>query len=483
MDGSNNQSVTERHYKWDAFICHASEDKDEFVRNLALALKEKIDVWYDEFILTVGDSLFAELDRGLKESKYGIVIISPNLLKYWTGKELDGLFAKETGGQKVILPIRLNITQEEVVRISPILAGRVAAKASDGIDKVVKALLSEIKPELFPQAIDTKEIVRKTSIPFGDSYCKLPCYFPSVSSVKTRLKPVQYIELLLRLGHPLFLVSAYDIYKSGPRDRKRIKKLLNMVKKEGCALIADSGNYESYWKEDKDWKIKDYQNFLKDEYPFQYAFSYDKRDQNVGTKAAYLIVNEVETRVKTEQGYSKCSIIPIIHSPIPNIISVVKDVVLRLDPIMVAVPERELGPGIIEKVKTLKAIRTELNRTGRYYPIHLLGTGNPLSMLIYSKYGADSFDGLEWCQTTVNHETGLLYHFQQREFFKDNCLYCQDQDPPLPYDLATFGHNLYFYRNWMKNIQDSIATEHLNDMLIKYIPSELIEALKEIHED
>ncbi len=479
----NTQSVTERQYKWDAFICHASEDKDEFVRNLALALKERINVWYDEFILTVGDSLFTELDRGLKESKYGIVIVSPNLLKYWTGNELDGLFAKETGGQKVILPVWLGITQEEVVKISPILAGRVAAKASDGIDKVVKDLLSEIKPELFPRAIDTKEIVRKTSIPFGGNYCKLPCYFPSVSSVKTRLKPVQYIELLLRLSHPLFLVSAYDINKSGLRDRKRIKKLLNIAKKDGCALIADSGNYESYWKEDKDWKIKDYQNFLKDEYPFQYTFSYDKRDQNVGTKAAYLIVNEVETRVKTEQKYSKCSIIPIVHSPLPTLVPVVKDVVSRLNPIMVAVPERELGSGIIEKVRTLKAIRTELNRTRQYYPIHLLGTGNPLSMLIYSKYGADSFDGLEWCQTTVNHETGLLYHFQQREFFKDNCLYCQDQDPPLPYDLATFGHNIYFYRNWMKNIQDSIATEHLNDMLIKYIPSELIEALEEIHED
>ena len=481
MHGSNTQSVTERQYKWDAFICHASEDKDEFVRNLALVLKEKINVWYDEFILTVGDSLFAELDRGLKESKYGIVIVSPNLLKYWTSNELDGLFAKETGGQKVILPVWLNVEYEEVVKISPILAGRVAAKASDGINEVVKVLLKEIKPELLTLATNAKDITRKTSIPFGGNYCKLPCYFPSVSSVKTRLKPVQYIELLLRLGHPLFLVSAYDINKSGPRDRKRIKKLLNTAKKDGCTLIADSGNYESYWKEDKDWKIKNYQNFLKDEYPFQYAFSYDKRDQNVGKKAAYLIVNEVETRVKTEQKYSKCSIIPIVHSPLPTLIPVVKEVVSRLNPIMVAVPERELGTGIIEKVRTLKAIRAELNHTGQYYPIHLLGTGNPLSMLIYSEHGADSFDGLEWCQTTVNHETGLLYHFQQRELFSDKCRYCQD--PSLPYDLATFGHNLYFYEKWMKNIQDSINSEHLETMFVKYIPSELLEALDKIHED
>jgi len=481
MRGSNTQSVTERQYKWDAFICHASEDKDEFVRNLALALKERINVWYDEFILTVGDSLFAELDRGLKESKYGIVIVSPNLLKYWTGNELDGLFAKETGGQKVILPVWLGVTQEEVVKISPILAGRIAAKASDGIDKVVKDLLSEIKPELLLLGTDSKNITRNTSIPIGGSYCSLPCYFPSVSSVKTRYKPLHYIKILVTLKHPLFLVSSYDICKSGPGDQKQIRSLLNSAYGEGRALITDSGNYESYWEQDNDWKIKDYQKFLRSKYHFHYAFSYDKRDQNVGKKAAYRIVNDVETRVKTEQKYSDYSIIPIVHSPLSTLVPVVKDVVLRLNPIMLAIPERELGAGIIEKVGKLKAIRAELNRTGHYYPIHLLGTGNPLSMLIYSKYGADSFDGLEWCQTTVSHETGLLYHFQQREFFNDKCPYCKD--PSLPYDLATFGHNLYFYRKWMKSIQDSIASEHLEAMLIKYIPPELIEALEEIHED
>ncbi len=481
MRGSNTQSVTERQYKWDAFICHASEDKDEFVRNLALVLKEKISVWYDEDICKVGDSLSAVIDGGLKQSRYGIVIISPNMLKYWVDAELGGLFAKETGGEKVILPVWLNVELEDVVKISPILAGRVAAKVSDGIDTVVNDLLGKIKPELLSLAPDVKDIIRKTSIPFGGNYCKLPCYFPSVSSVKTRLKPVQYIELLLRLGHPLFLVSAYDINKSGPRDQKRIKKLLKTAIKNGCALIADSGNYESYWKEDKDWKIKDYQKFLKDEYVFQYAFSYDKRDQNVGKKAAYLIVNEVETRVKTEQAYSKCSIIPIVHSPLPTLVPVVKDVVSRLNPIMVAVPERELGSGIIEKVRTLKAIRAELNRTGQYYPIHLLGTGNPLSMLIYSKYGADSFDGLEWCQTTVNHETGLLYHFQQREFFNDQCPYCTNID--LPYDLATFGHNLYFYLRWMEKVQNSIGDDNLQAMFEKYIPSELIQALEKLSGD
>ena len=37
------------------FICHASEDKNDFVRPLAEMLKNQhIDVWYDEFSLSVG---------------------------------------------------------------------------------------------------------------------------------------------------------------------------------------------------------------------------------------------------------------------------------------------------------------------------------------------------------------------------------------------------------------------------------------------
>lgn len=38
----------------DVFICHASEDKEDFVRPLAEQLRLLyIDVWYDEFSLSI----------------------------------------------------------------------------------------------------------------------------------------------------------------------------------------------------------------------------------------------------------------------------------------------------------------------------------------------------------------------------------------------------------------------------------------------
>ena len=48
--------------RWDAFISHASEDKEKFVRPLAHKLTlMNIEVWYDEFTLKVGDSLSEKL--------------------------------------------------------------------------------------------------------------------------------------------------------------------------------------------------------------------------------------------------------------------------------------------------------------------------------------------------------------------------------------------------------------------------------------
>ncbi len=117
----------EKMSKRDVFISHASEDKD-FVRPLAEELiRIGFSIWYDEYELTVGDKLLERIDDGLTKSRYGIVVLSKHFFKKeWTNKELGGLTAKEANGQKVILPLWHNITKEDVVKSSPILASIVA---------------------------------------------------------------------------------------------------------------------------------------------------------------------------------------------------------------------------------------------------------------------------------------------------------------------------------------------------------------------
>src|ERR1043166_4069130 len=106
------------------FICHASEDQEDFVRPLAEALrKEYENVWYSEYELTLGDSLLQKIDQGLASCDFGVVVLSkPFFEKRWPRAELDGLFARETRARKVILPIWKDITEDEVKARSPILA-------------------------------------------------------------------------------------------------------------------------------------------------------------------------------------------------------------------------------------------------------------------------------------------------------------------------------------------------------------------------
>ncbi len=129
--------------EYDFFISHASEDKNDIVRSLADALKRKgFKVWFDEFELKIGDSLRKKIDYGLRNSKYGIVIISPSFfMKNWTEFELNALVAREMEGKKIILPIWHNISKEQVLKFSPILADKLALNTSvHTIDYIVNSL-------------------------------------------------------------------------------------------------------------------------------------------------------------------------------------------------------------------------------------------------------------------------------------------------------------------------------------------------------
>lgn len=126
---------------YDCFICHASEDKEKFVDALARGLRDAgCSVWYDDFVLKVGDSLRRMIDEGLVRSRHGVVVLSAAFFKKeWPQKELDGLaaLAKERG----ILPVWLDIAKEDIVRYSPTLADIVATRASDGLVAVIPDLL------------------------------------------------------------------------------------------------------------------------------------------------------------------------------------------------------------------------------------------------------------------------------------------------------------------------------------------------------
>lgn len=314
---------------------------------------------------------------------------------------------------------------------------------------------------------------RKLYFPVRGKALRLPIYFPSISSVKTGLSPIDYFNILQGLGQSHFLVSAFDIDKSFQREYF-ISRLQENIQNDGSIILMDSGNYESWWMRDKSWVLDSFNGILKYNVS-DLSFCYDNQIPPNDIKENVTIVAK---SVRASQNISKSSsIIPIIHCNKENLIDAVFELHNQTNFEMVSIPERILGEGLLERITTITNLRKALNKLDNYTYIHLLGTGNPFSLLLLSLAGADSFDGLEWCQTVVNSKTGVLYHFQQRELVFDGCDFCKSG---LDYTLSTLGHNINFYRNWMREIQDAIETKKEIDLLKIWFDSYFITELEKI---
>lgn len=117
---------------FDDFLSHATEDKDSIARPLCHELEKLgITVWFDEATLRPGMSLSSEIDAGLAQARYGLVVLSTSFFsKNWPKYELSGLKAREINGEKVILPIWHGVSAKDVLAYSPPLADMLAFNSS-----------------------------------------------------------------------------------------------------------------------------------------------------------------------------------------------------------------------------------------------------------------------------------------------------------------------------------------------------------------
>lgn len=134
---------------YDVFLSHASEDKDEIARPLANALTARgFTVWFDELNIRVGQSIRREIERGIREARFGLVIVSEHFMaKQWTQAELDALWGKKLAAQDdSLLPVWHKVTYDEVQQGLPLLAGLHALNTSTmSIERIADLLAKTIK--------------------------------------------------------------------------------------------------------------------------------------------------------------------------------------------------------------------------------------------------------------------------------------------------------------------------------------------------
>lgn len=133
-----------------AFISHDSRDKEEVARKIATGLENMLcPVWYDEYSLKVGDNLRDSIEKGLKECKKCILILSPNFIenKGWTKTEFDSVFTRQIlEKENLILPVWYNVSKEAVYDYSPSLLNIVGLNWDQlGENEVIRELFLSIK--------------------------------------------------------------------------------------------------------------------------------------------------------------------------------------------------------------------------------------------------------------------------------------------------------------------------------------------------
>ena len=110
-------------YEYDVFISYAYED-ESIAKEISNRLsKLGLSVWFDQHKLKVGDSLYEEIGKAIKKSKFGVVILSKNYLsKKWPVEELKTLFQLQlASGQKIIIPLWHGVGKEEMEEKAPFL--------------------------------------------------------------------------------------------------------------------------------------------------------------------------------------------------------------------------------------------------------------------------------------------------------------------------------------------------------------------------
>ena len=129
----------------DIFLCHAWEDRKTTAKNLTdLLVGNGTSVWFSENEVLLGTNLLREIDKGLANSRVGIVLVTSSFLKRIQGngiadKELSALLSRDQ-----LIPVLDGVTFEELFSVSPLLASRSGLNTSEETMEDIANKLSEV---------------------------------------------------------------------------------------------------------------------------------------------------------------------------------------------------------------------------------------------------------------------------------------------------------------------------------------------------
>lgn len=129
----------------DVFLCHAWDDRQGAAKQLHDLLEAAgVKVWFSEKDVALGMPLMRTIDKGLANSRVGIVLVTPALLRRLptegiADKELSALLARDR-----LVPIVHNTTYEALRDVSPLLGSRSGLSTAEESMAEIAAKLAEL---------------------------------------------------------------------------------------------------------------------------------------------------------------------------------------------------------------------------------------------------------------------------------------------------------------------------------------------------
>lgn len=138
------------------FVSHASEDKEQFVRDFATKLRSKgIDAWVAEWEIMPGDSLVDKIfEEGIGTAQAMIVVISDKSVnKPWVREELNAGVVKRINDKSKLIPVVIgDVTDADIPEsLKSIVWERIGNVSSyeTELDRIVRAIYEyQEKPSL-----------------------------------------------------------------------------------------------------------------------------------------------------------------------------------------------------------------------------------------------------------------------------------------------------------------------------------------------
>lgn len=129
----------------DVFLCHAWDDRQGAAKELHDLLEAcGVRVWFSEKDVGLGVPLMRAIDKGLVNSRIGIVLVTPAMLRRLPAegiadKELSALLRRER-----LVPVVHGTTYEELEQVSLLLASRAGLSTGEGSMTQVAAKIAEL---------------------------------------------------------------------------------------------------------------------------------------------------------------------------------------------------------------------------------------------------------------------------------------------------------------------------------------------------